>query len=55
MKVFKTVLGTAVCAGLLAASLLLAINTHMVSETSDKIYTDASSLSGFDCILVLGA
>lgn len=55
MKLFKTVLGTAVCAGLLAASLVLAINTHMVASASDKIYTNASTLSGYDCILVLGA
>lgn len=55
MKVFKIVLGTVVCAGLLAASLVFAINTYMVSETCGRIYTDTSNLSGYDCILVLGA
>lgn len=41
--------------GILAASVALCINTSMVSGMSEKIYTDYSNLSGYDCILVLGA
>ena len=55
MKVFKTVAGIILCLGLIASSLVFCINTYMVSSVSRRIYTDISKLSGYDCILVLGA
>lgn len=55
MRIFKIIIGILVCTGLLGASLVLCLNTRVIVSTSSYVITDFSGLSGYDCILVLGA
>ena len=55
MRIFKIIIGIIACAGLLGASLVICLNTRVITSASDYVITDFSGLSGYDCILVLGA
>ena len=55
LKILKTVIAVLLCMGLLGTSIVMCLNTRVITATADKVITDFSGLSGYDCILVLGA
>ncbi len=55
IKAFFKVIGVLFCIGLIILSLVFSINTKITLSSQLRIYDDFSSLSDYDCVLILGA